>query len=120
MSRHACLRLAAALSFASALLIASHAGAQPQTGSVSGHVIAAATGQPVAGIRVGVLDFTGSGTSLTSAVSDATGLFTIPDLPRRYYDARTWDAAAYGYLDQVYWGVPCDSVCTYAQGLPSR
>jgi 5-hydroxyisourate hydrolase-like protein (transthyretin family) len=72
-------------------------------GRVSGTVTDAATGSPVVGAHVSILD--ADGRSLGSGTTNTFGVYTTPTgLPSGTYYART---KAPGYLDELYNDVPC-------------
>jgi 5-hydroxyisourate hydrolase-like protein (transthyretin family) len=85
-------------------------------GRISGTVRDAATGLPLAGVRVSVQGSTNP--TVTSALTDGNGAWAtgVSLSPGTYY-ARTWSSA--GYVDEVYDDIACPyPTCPVATGRP--
>ena len=110
-------------------------GAAPQqvlaNGSVTGTVTDAATSAPLANVNVTAVEFisgrvpSGAGI-VASALTNASGVFTLSAVPPGKYSIRTNNAGivpalAPGYVDQAYNGVACGdrSYCTTYAGTIS-
>jgi hypothetical protein len=90
-------------------------GLRPK-GRISGTVKDAATGLPLAGVRVSVVGSTGL--PVTSASTDGAGAWAtgVSLAPGTYY-ARTWSSA--GYVDEVYDDIACpQTTCPEENGRP--
>ena len=100
------------------LALALFAGVAPAfsqgTGGIIGRVTRAATGAPVPGIQVQILD--GSSGNTTGATSGLDGLFVVSGLAPGYYYARTSNGQ--GFVDELYHEVPCPGSCTMLAGTP--
>jgi hypothetical protein len=85
-------------------------------GRIGATVTDAVTGLPLAGVGVGIYDW--SGRSATTGTTDASGAFVTGEglRPGTYY-ARTHEA--WGYIDELYDDIPCTGgSCTVTQGAP--
>ncbi len=82
-------------------------------GAVSGFVTSAATGAPLAGIRVEI--WNPSGNYVTGSSTDASGLYTVDDLSPGVYFART-DTS--GWDDEIFDDLPCAGFCDPTVGTP--
>ncbi|MGV8040769.1 MAG: carboxypeptidase regulatory-like domain-containing protein [Thermoanaerobaculaceae bacterium] len=88
--------------------------AAPQgTGMIKGTVRAAATGLPLAGVRVNVVGYY-SGTLLATALTDATGAYTAGGLGTTTVSVRTTGTP--GYVDLAYDGAYCEPSCSAYYG----
>ena len=71
-------------------------------GTVSGTVTEAGTGLPIAGVEIELFD--GSGDSVTSAMTDATGAYTTGLQPGTFFAATS---NSQGYVDELYDNLAC-------------
>lgn len=85
-------------------------------GRISGSVTSSATASALANVSVDILSSTGA--YLTSAYTNASGLYTSGSgLPSGTYYARTWNPL--GYVDEMYNDVSCPGgTCGVAGGTP--
>ena len=84
-----------------------------RSGSISGTVTHAPTGEPISGLRVRIFGATGS--SVASAYSAAAGDYTVSGLQPGVYFALT---DHYDVLNQLYDGLPCPAACDSTSGTP--
>jgi hypothetical protein len=82
-------------------------------GRLSGAVTSLTTSTALGGITVQV--YTSTGAFLTSASTDAAGVYTTTGLPGGTYYARTFNSQ--GLIDQLYNGIECLS-CNVTAGTP--
>jgi hypothetical protein len=82
-----------------------------QRGGVSGRITNASTGAALASLQVAI--YTSSGSYVTSAFSDASGLYSNTTLSTGSYYLRTWNNK--GYIDEVYNDVAC-LACSLSSG----
>jgi 5-hydroxyisourate hydrolase-like protein (transthyretin family) len=86
-----------------------------QGGRIGGAVTGAATGKGVSGVSVMIHD--SSGGYVTSATTNASGLYASPGLPPAAYRLRTSNSL--GYVDELHDGLPCaGGLCTVTDGAP--
>ncbi|HPC83678.1 MAG TPA: carboxypeptidase regulatory-like domain-containing protein [Thermoanaerobaculaceae bacterium] len=83
------------------------------TGTITGTVRVAATGLPLAGVRVNVVGYY-SGTLLASTLTDATGSYTAGGLGTSEVSVRTTGTP--GYIDVAYDGHDCEPGCSSFYG----
>ncbi|MGC8915609.1 MAG: carboxypeptidase regulatory-like domain-containing protein [Thermoanaerobaculum sp.] len=91
-----------------------HGQSPTWTGAISGTVTEAATGNPIAGVIVRVVN---QANQLESeAVTSATGAFVVNGLPTGTYVAYIFDAQ--GYIPEVFSGIWCEGTCLIWSGTP--
>ena len=73
-------------------------------GSITGTVTAAGSAAPLSGVTVYV--YNASGSSVGSATTDASGVYTKGGLTTGTYFVKTWNTL--GYIDEVYNNLPCN------------
>ena len=81
---------------------------------ITGQVTSAATSTPLPNVSVTV--FTANGSSAGFATTDGTGSFAVLGLVAGTYYART--SNGFGYIDQLYDGIPCGLSCQPFTGTP--
>src|SRR5262249_6783375 len=86
------------------------------TGAISGTVKDAATGQPIGGVAVVIVD--GQSNFRGVATTDSSGNYGFSGLPTGTYYAATSSASAQGYVDVLFNGTPCQGCFSLVTGTP--
>ena len=84
--------------------------AAAQTGGISGTVTRSDTSAPLAGASVEVTGFVDDETQTFSAITNASGLYTISGLAPGTYHA--WTNIGSGFINEIYDNLPCSGFCT--------
>ena len=85
-------------------------------GTITGTVTAAANNAPLSGVTIQF--YSSSGSFVTSASTNASGVYTVSQLTPGSYFARTLVPPSLNYLDELYDNLLCDPTCSVTAGTP--